>query len=48
MTEINLHTDSVRNLNKALQGAALGDKFSISNTRGKHAVSVGLTTAVNV
>ncbi|MGE4594366.1 MAG: protein glxC [Gammaproteobacteria bacterium] len=48
MAEINLHTDSVRSLNEALQGAASGDKFSINNTRGKHAVSVGLTTAVNV
>ncbi len=48
MTEINLDTSSVRELNVALQGGSSGDKFSVNNTVGKHALSVGLTTAVNV
>ena len=48
MTEINLDTSSVRSLNVKLQGAASGDNFNVSNTGGKHAVSVGLTTAINV
>jgi glutamate synthase domain-containing protein 3 len=48
MTEINLDTSSVRELNLVLQGGSSGDKFSVNNTVGKHALSVGLTTAVNV
>mgnify|MGYP000211337463 CR=1 FL=1 len=48
MTEINLDKSSVRDLNVELQGGSSGDKFSVNNTVGKHALSVGLTTAVNV
>lgn len=48
MTEINLENKSVRELNEKLQSASSGDKFSVNNTVGKHALSVGLTTEINV
>ena len=48
MTEINLDKSSVRELNVKLQGGASGDKFTVNNTVGKHALSVGLTDKVHV
>ena len=48
MTEINLDKSSVRELNEKLQGGSAGDTFTINNTVGKHALSVGLKSKVNV
>ena len=48
MTAINLNESSVRELNEKLQSGSSGDQFSINNTVGKHALSVGLTSEVNV
>jgi hypothetical protein len=48
MTAINLNESSVRELNEKLQSGSSGDQFSVNNTVGKHALSVGLTSEINV
>ena len=48
MSTIDLNKSSIRELNEKLQNSSPGDKFTVNNTVGKHALSVGLTKNINV
>ena len=48
MATIDLNQRSIRDLNEKLQVGSSGDNFTVNNTVGKHALSVGLTKDINV
>ena len=41
MATIDLNHSSIRELNEKLQVGSSGDNFTVNNTVGKHALSVG-------
>jgi glutamate synthase domain-containing protein 3 len=47
-TELDVEEIGVRELNRRLQGASAGERFSVRHPGGQHALAAGLTTTLDV